>query len=121
MLFNILFPNSESSYRVLQVVKIKSDRMSDVGEPGFDDDGDGDGRPGRAGSIGLRVQSIRSSRLDRIGPRGDGDSFPSSGLDRIEGDSQFARAGSIGLALEDVNIDVNGGSARARSIELRFR
>ena len=65
--------------------------MSAVGEPGFDDDGDGDGR-------------VRSS-----------------GLDRIEGDSRSARAGSIGLALEDVNIGVNGRSDRSRSIGLRFR
>ena len=75
----------------------------------------------RAGSIELRVQSIRSSRLDRIGLPGDDDAVPGSGLDRIEGDSRSARAGSIGLAPEDVNISVNGRSDRARSIGLRFR
>ena len=64
--------------------------MSAVGEPGRDDDGDGDSK--RA-----------------------------NGLDRIEGDMRSARAGSIGLAPEDVNIDVNGRSDRARSIGLRFR
>ena len=67
-----------------------------------------EGRSALAGSIGLASGAMMMA----VRP---------SGLDRIEGDSQFARAGSIGLAPEDVNIDVNGGSTRARSIELRIR
>ena len=65
------------------------------------------------------VDPLEPARSDW--PPRDGMAVSPSGLDRIEGDSQFARAGSIGLAPEDVNIDVNGGSTRARSIELRIR
>ena len=69
---------------------------------------EGEGRSARAGSIGL----VPEAMVMAVSP---------SGLDRIEGDSRFARAGSRGLAPEDVNIDVNGRSARARSIGLRIR